>query len=351
MTSFSQIPSNSAEVIQAVPYAEVEAATHRLVAQAHRTPVLTSTTVDRRVGSQVFFKCENFQRTGSFKFRGACNALSQLPPEQRQQGVLTYSSGNHAQAIALASQILNIRATILMPDDAPVVKQVATRGYGAEVILYDRETTEREQLAQTLATERGLTLIPPYDHPQIIAGQGTAAKELIEEVGELDMLLVPCGGGGLLSGCAIAAHTLSPNCQVIGVEPRRADDATRSFHSKTLQTVHNPDTVADGARTPCLGHYTFPLVLHYVSDMVTVSEIAILRSMLFLWERLKIVVEPTGALAAAALLEGIISVPNARIGVIISGGNVDLKQAGKLLAKASAQEKPERFFPLSQELS
>ncbi len=351
MTQFFQIPSNSEAVIQAVLYAEVKAAANRLAGQARRTPVLTSTTVDRRVGSQVFFKCENFQRTGSFKFRGAFNALFQLSSEQRQRGVLTYSSGNHAQAIALASQILQIPATILMPEDAPIVKQAATKGYGAEVILYNRETTTREQLAQTLATERGLTLIPPYDHPQIIAGQGTAAKELIEEVGELDVLLVPCGGGGLLSGCAIAAHTLSPHCQVIGVEPRRADDATRSFHSKTLQTVHNPDTVADGARTPYLGHYTFPLVLHYVSDMVTVSEIAILRSMLFLWERLKIVVEPTGALAAAALLDGVISVPNTRIGVVISGGNVDLKQAGKLLAKASAQEKPERFFPLSQELS
>lgn len=352
MTQFSQIPSNSVEeIIEAVPYAEVEAAANRLAGQAHRTPILTSTIVDRRVGSQVFFKCETFQRTGSFKFRGAFNALSQLSPEQRKQGVLTYSSGNHAQAIALASQILNIPATILMPEDAPAVKQSATKGYGAEVILYNRATTARDQLAQALATERGLTLIPPYDHPQIIAGQGTAAKELLEEVGELDILLVPCGGGGLLSGCAIAAHTLSPQCQVIGVEPRRADDATRSFHSKTLQTVDHPDTVADGARTPCLGHYTFPIVLHYVSDMVTVSEIAILRSMLFLWERLKIVVEPTGALAAAALLEGIISVPNTRIGVIISGGNVDLKQASKFLAKASTQEKPERFIPLSQELS
>ncbi|GAB4324574.1 MAG: threo-3-hydroxy-L-aspartate ammonia-lyase [Leptolyngbyaceae cyanobacterium] len=351
MTPFSQVPSNPAQVIQSVSYAEVAAAANRLAGQAHCTPVLTSTTVDRRVGSQVFFKCENFQRTGSFKFRGAFNALLQLSPEQRQQGVLAYSSGNHAQAIALASQLLHIPATILMPEAAPAVKQAATRGYGAEVILYNQATTTREQLAQTLATERGLTLIPPYDHPQIIAGQGTAAKELIAEVGELDLLLVPCGGGGLLSGCAIAAHTLSPRCQVIGVEPRRADDATRSFHSKTLQTIDNPDTVADGARTPCLGYYTFPLVLHYVADMVTVSEIAILRSMLFLWERLKIVVEPTGALAAAAVLEGIISVPNARIGVILSGGNLDLKQAGKFLAKASTQEKPERFFPLSQELS
>jgi threonine dehydratase len=323
-----------------VTYADVEAAAERLAGVAHRTPVLTSRTVNERTNSQVFFKCENFQRAGSFKFRGAYNALAQLSEEQKQRGVLSFSSGNHGQALALAGQLLGIPTTVVMPKDAPDVKLAATRGYGAEVILYDRAEMKREELAQKLAGDRQLTIIPPYDHPHIIAGQGTTAKELIEEVGELDMLLVCCGGGGLLSGCAISAKaerfanatkTLSPNCRVIGVEPERADDATRSFYTKTLQTVHNPDTIADGARTPSLGQLTFPLVLHYVDDMVSVSEDAILRTMFFLWERLKIVVEPTGVLAAAALLEGIITMPNAQIGVIISGGNVDLQQVTQLI--------------------
>ena len=315
-----------------VTYADIEAAAGRLAGVAHRTPVLTSTTVNERTNSQVFFKCENFQRAGSFKFRGAYNALSQLSEEQKQQGVLTMSSGNHGQALALAGQLLDIPTTVLMPKDAPEVKQAATRGYGAEVILFDRAEVKREELARNLARDRQLTLIHPYDHPQIIAGQGTAAKELIEEVGELDMLLVCCGGGGLLSGCAISTKTLSPNCRVVGVEPAQADDATRSFHTKTLQTVHNPDTIADGARTPSLGQLTFPLVLHYVDDMVAVSEEAILRTLFFLWERLKIVVEPTGVLAATALLEGIVKMPNARIGVIVTGGNVDLKQITQLMS-------------------
>jgi threonine dehydratase len=324
-----------------VTYADIEAAAKRLDGVAHKTPVLTSKTVNERTNSQVFFKCENFQRTGSFKFRGAYNALAQLSEEQKQRGVLTFSSGNHAQGIALAGQLLGIRTTIVMPHDAPEVKQAATRGYGAEVILYDRAEMKREELAKNLASDRQLTIIPPYDHPHIVAGQGTTAKELIEEVGELDMLLVCCGGGGLLSGCAISAKaqrypnatkTPLPNCRVIGVEPAQADDASRSFHTKTLQTVHNPSTIADGARTPSLGKLTFPLVLHYVDDMVTVSEEAILRTMFFLWERLKIVVEPTGVLAATALLEGIVKMPNARIGVIVTGGNVDLKQVTQLIS-------------------
>jgi threonine dehydratase len=313
-----------------VTYPDIEAAAKRLTDVAHKTPVLTSRTVNERTNSQVFFKCENFQRAGSFKFRGAYNALSQLSDEQKQRGVLTFSSGNHAQGIALAGQLLSIPTTIVMPHDAPEVKLAATRGYGAEVILYDRAEMKREELAKQLAGERQLTIIPPYDHPHIIAGQGTTAKELIEEVGELDMLLVCCGGGGLLSGCAIATKTLSPNCRVIGVEPAQADDATRSFHTKTLQTIHNPNTIADGARTPSLGQLTFPLVLHYVDDMVTVSEEAILRTMFFLWERMKIVVEPTGVLAATALLEDIVKMCDSRIGVIITGGNVDLKQVSQL---------------------
>lgn len=314
-----------------VTITDVQAAQKQLLGIANHTPVLTSRTVNKLTHSQVFFKCENFQRAGAFKFRGAYNALAQLP-EAQKQGVITHSSGNHAQAIALAGQLLNIPTTIVMPDDAPAVKQKATRGYGAEVILYNRQTTNREKLAQTLASDRALTLIPPYDHPHVIAGQGTAALELIKEVGELDFLLVPCGGGGLLSGCAIATKALLPKCRVIGVEPKLADDATRSFYDKTLHTVDNPNTIADGARTSSLGKITFPLVLNYVDDMVTVSESAIVRTMFFLWERLKIVVEPTGVLAAAALLESVVTVPVARIGVIISGGNVDLAEVGKLFA-------------------
>ena len=304
----------------------------RLTGVAHKTPVLTSKTIDKLVNSRVFFKCENFQRAGAFKFRGAYNALSQLSESQKRRGVLTFSSGNHAGAIAISGQLLNIPTTIVMPDDAPSVKLAATRGYGAEVLLYKRAQMTREDLAQQLIKERQLTFIHPYDRPHVIAGQGTAAKELIEEVGELDLLLVCCGGGGLLSGCAIATKALSPRCKVIGVEPEKADDATRSFHTKTLHTVHNPDTIADGARTPSLGKITFPIVLHYVDDMVTVSEEAIRRTMFFLWERMKIVVEPTGVLAAAALLEGVVKAPDARVGVIISGGNVDLRQVGQLFS-------------------
>lgn len=307
-----------------VTYTDVEAAAKCLEGQAHHTPVLTSTTVARLTNAQVFFKCENFQRTGSFKFRGAYNALSQLAT-QKQQGVITYSSGNHAQAIALSGKLLDIATTIVMPNNAPLVKQTATRGYGAEIILYEPSEKIREELAQKLARERNLSIIPPYDHQDIIAGQGTVAKELIEEVGHLDILLVCCGGGGLLSGCAISAKTLLPNCRVIGVEPEQADDATRSFSSKTLHTIHNPDTIADGARTPSLGELTFPLILHYVDEMVTVSEDAIRRTLKFLWERLKIVVEPTGTLAAAALLENTVIAPGMRVGVIISGGNIDLR--------------------------
>ncbi|GBE95343.1 threo-3-hydroxy-L-aspartate ammonia-lyase [Nostoc cycadae] len=309
---------------------DVKAAQARLAGIAHLTPVLTSRIVNDRTHSEVFFKCENFQRTGAFKFRGAYNALVQLSQIQKQQGVITFSSGNHAQAIALAGKLLHIPTTIVMPDDAPEVKQQATRSYGAEVILYNRQETDREELAKTLASDRQLTLIPPYDHPHVIAGQGTTALELIQEVGQLDYLLICCGGGGLISGCAIATKAMLPKCKVIGVEPELADDATRSFHSKTLQTVTNPPTIADGVRTPSLGKLTFPLVLNYVDDMVTVSETAIINSLFFLWERLKIVVEPTGALAAAALLSGVVSVPNAKVGVIISGGNVDLAKVAKL---------------------
>ena len=308
-------------------YADVDDAARQIAGVAHRTPVVTSRTVDARAGARVFFKCENLQRGGAFKFRGAYNALSRLTTDQRRRGVVTFSSGNHAQAIALAGKLLDIPRVIVMPSDAPAIKRAATEGYGGEVVPYDRDKDDREAIGRRLAQERGLTIVPPYDHPHIIGGQGTAARELIDEVGHIDMLFVPCGGGGLLSGSALAARKLSPGCRVIGVEPAAGDDATRSFRTKQLQSVNNPKTIADGARTASLGSLTFPLVLEYVSDMTTIDDPALLRTMLFLWERLKLIVEPTGALGAAAVLEGNTDVKGKRIGVILSGGNVDLAQA------------------------
>ncbi len=314
-------------------YADVEAAARRLEGVAHCTPIMRSRTLDRLTGATLFFKCENFQRAGSFKFRGAYNALATLPEAERRRGVLTYSSGNHAQALALAGRLLGVRVTVVMPQNAPKVKRAATAGYGAEIVLYDPEQITREELGRRLAAERGLTIIPPYDHPQIVAGQGTAARELLGAVETLDVLLVPCGGGGLLSGSALSVRALAPRCRVIGVEPERADDATRSFRTGRLHRVHNPDTIADGARTPSLGEITFPLVRQYVDDMVTVSETAILQAMYVLWERLKLVVEPTGALPLAALLENRVAVEGRRVGLILSGGNVDLRRAATLFAR------------------
>jgi len=318
-----------------VGYADVADAAERLAGHAHRTPVMTSRTIDQRTGAKVFFKCENFQRIGAFKFRGAYNAMSRLAPEERRRGVLAYSSGNHAQAVALAGKELGIRVVIVMPADAPAVKIEATRGYGAEIVLYDKRKEVREEVAERTARERGLAMIPPFDHRHVIAGQGTAAKELIEDAGPLDFLFVPCSGGGLISGCAVAASHLAPGCRVVGVEPQAGDDATRSFRTKTLQTCHNPDTIADGARTHALGRLTFPLVLRYVSDMVTVSDSELARAMFFLWERMKIVVEPTGALGAAGLFERGLPVAGKRVGVILSGGNVDLKLIPEYLRLAA----------------
>jgi threonine dehydratase len=311
---------------------DVAAAARRLAGVAHRTPVLTSRTADARTGARIFFKCENFQRAGAFKFRGAYNALAQLGADQRARGVLTWSSGNHAQAMALAGRLLAVPTTVVMPSDAPAVKLAATRAYGGRVVTYDRDREVREDVGRRLAAAEGLAIVPPYDHADVIAGQGTAARELFEEVGELDVLLVCCGGGGLLSGSALAATDRCPSCRVIGVEPALADDATRSFKTKTLQTTHNPPTIADGARTPSLGSLTFPLVLALVADMVTVTDEALLRAMFFLWERMKIVVEPTGALAAAAAFEAAVPMTGLRVGVIISGGNVDLRQAAAWFA-------------------
>jgi threonine dehydratase len=309
-----------------VTYRDVVEAAALLDGKAHRTPVLTSRTVDRLTGARVFFKCENLQRGGAFKFRGAYNALAHLTADKKHNGVIAYSSGNHAQAVALAGRLLGIPAVIVMPADAPSVKIDATRGYGADVVLYDRNRDDREVITADLARERGLTPIPPFDHPHVVAGQGTAAKELIEETGPLDVLLVPCGGGGLLSGCAIATRALSPDTSVIGVEPALGDDVLRSFRTRSVQRVHNPATIADGARTSAPGEITFPLILHYVNDMLTVDDNELLRAMWYLWERLKIIVEPTGALGAAALLEGKLDARGKRIGIVLSGGNADLKE-------------------------
>ena len=308
---------------------DVARAHERLRGQAHRTPVLRSTTIDERTGAQVFFKPENLQRMGAFKFRGAYNALAQLSPEERQRGVVAFSSGNHAQAVALAGRILGIPRVIVMPEDAPRVKLEATRGYGAEVVQYNRQD-DREALAARISAERGgLTVIPPFDHPHVIAGQGTAAKELFEDAGPLDLLFVPCGGGGLLCGSALAARALSPQCRVIGVEPAAGDDATRSFRTKTLHKIPVPDTIADGARTQALGKFTFPLVLANVDDMTTATDDALLRTMFLLWERMKVVLEPTGVLGAAAVLEGGLDLRGKRVGVLLSGGNVDLDWAAR----------------------
>lgn len=304
----------------------------RLKGVAHRTPIMRSRTLDAHCGSRVLLKCENFQRAGAFKFRGAYNAICLLTDAEKRKGVLTYSSGNHAQAVALVGQLLGVPTTIVMPSDAPRVKLAATRGYGAHVILYDRATERREDVAQRLIEQHGYALIPPFDHLDVVAGQGTSAKELLEDTGALDALVVPCGGGGLLSGSAISAKHLSPGCRVIGVEPEHADDATRSFRTGTLQVVHHPDTIADGVRTTSLGKITFPLILRYVDEMVTVSETDILRAMYFLWIRMKLVVEPSGAVGLAALFSHRVDFPEQRVGVILSGGNVDLKTACRLFA-------------------
>jgi len=310
-------------------YEDVAAAAAQIAGMAHRTPVVTSRLLDEACGNRVFLKCENLQRAGAFKFRGACNAISRLSAEQKARGVAAYSSGNHAQAAALVSRLLGIKATIVMPSNAPVAKVAATRGYGAAVRLYDPASESREEITRGIAREQGLTLIPPFDHPHIIAGQGTAALELFEECGPLDCLFVPCGGGGLLSGCAIAARHMSPHCLVIGVEPEAGDDATRSFHTRTLQTVHNPETMADGARTSSLGEFTFPLVLQYVDEMLAVSDRDLIETMKFVWTRLKLIVEPTGVLGLAAVFRHRHPAAGGRVGVILSGGNVDVvKVAG-----------------------
>lgn len=313
-----------------VTFADIESAAERISGASHRTPVMTSSTFDGLFGNRTFFKCENFQRAGAFKFRGAYNSLSLLTPEQRSRGVLTFSSGNHAQALALAGRVLGISVVVVMPDDAPAVKRSATEAYGAEVILYDREEENREELGRKLSSERGLTLIPPYDFANVIAGAGTAVKELIEEVGDLDVVLVPCGGGGLLAGTAIAAKHLCPDCKVIGVEPEAGNDGCQSFKTGVIHKIDNPITIADGARTPYVGALNFEIMREKVDDMVYVNDTVLLQAVEFYWTRMKLMVEPTGALSLAAIWDGAVSTEGKRVGVIISGGNCDPAAVAKL---------------------
>lgn len=306
-----------------VTHADIEAAAQRLDGIANVTPIFTSRTLDAMVGAEVFVKAESFQRCGAFKFRGAYNALSQLTEAERSKGVLTFSSGNHAGGIALAGKLLGIPVTVVMPKDAPPLKKAATAGYGAEIIEYDRDEQKREDLAREIAGKTGATIIPPYDHANIIAGQGTVALEFLKQVPELETLLVPVGGGGLLSGCATAAKAIRPDIKVIGVEPAGADDAARSFRSGKIETCDHPDTIADGARTPYVGELNFALIQKFVDDIVTVDDDQILAATRFYLERMKLVVEPTGALTLAALLGGVVQ-HSGKVGVVVSGGNIDL---------------------------
>ncbi|CFB68925.1 threo-3-hydroxy-L-aspartate ammonia-lyase [Yersinia enterocolitica] len=317
----------------AICYDDIVQAHQRITGVALKTPVLTSSTANEQTGAQLFFKCENFQHMGAFKFRGAYNALVKLSPQQQAKGVIAFSSGNHAQAIALSARKLGIRAVIVMPKDSPAVKIAATRGYGGEVVLYDRYLEDREAISNKLAQEQGLTLIPPYDYPDVMAGQGTAAKELFEEVGELDVLLVPLGGGGLLSGCATVAKALYPNCQVIGVEPAAGNDGQQSFRSGKIVKIETPVTIADGAQTPALGHYTFPVIQERVDNILTATDDQLISAMKFFTSRMKIVVEPTGCLGAAVAFGDQLDLRGKRVGVIISGGNVDLARLAHFIDK------------------
>ncbi|KXU94230.1 serine dehydratase [Caballeronia megalochromosomata] len=313
-------------------YADVEAAASRIAGVAHRTPVQTSRTLNDMTGAEVFFKCENFQRMGAFKFRGAFNALSKFSPAQRKAGVVAFSSGNHAQGIALSAQILGIPATIVMPHDAPATKVAATKGYGATVVSFDRYTEDREAIGRRLAEEKGLTLIPPYDHPDILSGQGTAAKELFEEVGALDFLFVPLGGGGLLSGTALSTRALAPQCVLYGVEPEAGNDGQQSFKRGEIVHIDTPKTIADGAQTQHLGNYTFGIIRRDVDDILTASDADLVDAMKFFASRMKMIVEPTGCLGLAAALKLKASVKGKRVGVIVSGGNVDLARFCSLTA-------------------
>jgi threonine dehydratase len=316
---------------RSITYSDIVAAHERIAGVVQRTPILTSRTADDGAQASVFFKCENFQRAGAFKLRGAYNALVQLSPEEKAAGVVAFSSGNHAQAVALAAKLLGIKSVIVMPKDAPAGKVAATREYGGELVLYDRYIEDREALAQRLAKQHGLTLIPPFDHPHVIAGQGTTAKELFEDSGGVDVLFVPLGGGGLLSGCAIAARAVNPSCTVIGVEPEAGNDGERSFKTGSIVHIDVPATIADGAQTQHLGRHTFPVIRQLVDDVITVSDADLVAAMRFFASRMKLVVEPTGCLGAAPIIQRRIDVAGKRVGVVISGGNVDLIRYSELL--------------------
>jgi threonine dehydratase len=314
-----------------INYGDIVAAHERIAGVVHRTPILTSRRADEAVQARLFFKCENFQRAGAFKLRGAYNALVQLPPEQKSAGVVAFSSGNHAQAVALAATLLGIKSVIVMPSDAPAAKLAATRDYGAEVVLYDRYRQDREELARRLADQHGRALIPPFDHPHVMAGQGTTAKELLEDTDRLDIVLVPLGGGGLLSGCAVAAGAINPGCTVIGVEPEAGNDGERSFKTGSIVHIDVPATIADGAQTQHLGKHTFPVIRELVDDVITVSDADLIATMRFFASQMKLVVEPTGCLAAAAVIQRRIDVTGKNVGVVISGGNVDMIRFAELL--------------------
>ena len=315
-------------------FADVQAAAQRLQGVAHRTPVLHSSTLNKQLGAEVFFKCENFQRMGAFKFRGGYNALSQFTPEQAKRGALAFSSGNHAQAVALSARILGMPAVIVMPEDAPAAKLDATRGYGAEVITFNRFTEDREAISQRIAQERGMTLVPPYNHRDVIAGQGTSAMELLSDVPNLDYLFVCLGGGGLLSGCLLAAKAMAPQCKVYGVEPEAGNDAQQSLRKGEIVKIPTPQTLADGAQTQAIGDVTFAIIRRDVTDIVTASDAQLVDCMRFYAERMKMVVEPTGALSLAGARFGGVDIRGARVGVLISGGNVDLGRYAQLLAQA-----------------
>lgn len=314
--------------------ADVEAAAARLRGIAHRTPVFTSRTLDERIGARVFLKCENLQRMGAFKFRGAYNRIAQLTPEQRPGGVVAYSSGNHAQGVALAAKLLGVPAAIVMPHDAPAAKVAATREYGADVIFYERASANRAEIAEGIARERGAAVVPPYDDPEIIAGQGTVALEFVQDVSGLEVMLVPVGGGGLLAGCALAATALQPGIALYGVEPEAGDDFARSFAENRRIEIAVPKTIADGQQTTSPGLLTFPIVKRLCAGFYTVSDDEIRAAMRFAFERLKLVIEPSGASALAALLAGKCEAGEKKIGIVISGGNVDPAAYAAIIAAA-----------------
>jgi len=315
----------------AISYQDIIAAQNTIKHVVNKTPVFTSRQADAKTGAKLYFKCENFQRMGAFKFRGAYNALSQLTKAQKQAGVVTFSSGNHAQAIALSANLLGIKSLIVMPEDAPQIKVEATKGYGGEVVFYDRYTQDREAIGKRYVEEQKMTLIPPFDHPHVMAGQGTATKELFDQVGELDLLVSPIGGGGLISGAAMVAKTLNPKCKVIGVEPEKGNDAQQSLEQGKIVKIEVPKTIADGAQTQFIGKKCFPVIQQLVDEIVNVTDSEIIETMKFLAGRMKMIVEPTGCMPTAAIFNNKIDVAGKKVGLILSGGNIDLDSFASMI--------------------